>query len=147
LRRMNQIEWREVLEPLVAFDAVLRMDPVGVFASMEEETRAAYRMRVAELARRADTNELQTAQIAVELADAAAKLDHGNPRMAQRKSHIGYYLFADGVRELKLRIGFRPSPLERLRELVCTYNEEFYILGTFILALLLITAMILPLVP
>ena len=147
LRRMNQIEWREVLEPLVAFDAVLRLDPVGVFAAMEEETRAAYRMRVAELARHADTNELQTAQVALELAEAAARLDHGDPRMARRKSHIGYYLFADGVRELKLRIGFRPSPLERLRELVCTYNEEFYILGTFILALLLITAMILPLIP
>jgi hypothetical protein len=147
LRRMNQIEWRDVLEPLVAFDAVLRLDPAGVFASMEEETRAAYRMRVAELARNADTNELQTAQVALELAEAAARLDHGDPRMAQRKSHIGYYLFAGGVRELKLRIGFRPSTLERLRELVCTYNDEFYILGTFILALLLITAMILPLVP
>ena len=37
--------------------------------------------------------------------------------------------------------------LERLRDVVRSYNEEFYILGTFMLALLLITAMILPLVP
>lgn len=147
LRRMNQIEWRDVLEPLIAYDAVLRLDPVGVYAAMEEETRAAYRLRVAELARHADTNELQTAQIALELAQAASATEFADPRMAKRKSHIGYYLFADGVRELKLRIGFMPSPLERLRELVSTYNEEFYILGTFILALLLITAMILPLVP
>ena len=29
LRRMNQIQWRDVLEPLVAFDAVLRQDPSG----------------------------------------------------------------------------------------------------------------------
>ena len=114
---------------------------------MEEETRSAYRQRVADLAHRADTNQLQTAQVALELAESAARIDHGDSRMAKRKSHIGYYLFADGVRELKLRIGFRPSPMERLRELVCTYNEEFYILGTFILALLLITAIILPLVP
>jgi hypothetical protein len=147
LRRMNQVQWRDVLEPLIAFDAVLRMDPAGVFASMEEESRGAYRVRVAELARHADTNELQTAQVALELAQGAARLDHGDPRMAKRKSHIGYYLFSAGLRELKLRIGFRPSPLERLREMVCAYNEEFYILGTFILALLLITAMILPLVP
>jgi hypothetical protein len=147
LRRMNQIQWRDVLEPLVAFDAVLRQDPSGAFASMEEETRSAYRQRVADLAHRADTNQLQTAQVALELAESAARIDHGDSRMAKRKSHIGYYLFADGVRELKLRIGFRPSPMERLRELVCTYNEEFYILGTFILALLLITAIILPLVP
>jgi hypothetical protein len=147
LRRMNQIEWRDTLEPLVAFDPVLRLDPGGVFARMEEETRAAYRLRIAELARNADTNEVQTAQVALELAQAAERLEYANPRMAKRKSHIGYYLFADGVRELKLRIGFRPTPMERLRELISSYNEEFYILGTFILALLLITAMILPLIP
>ncbi|HEX2917476.1 MAG TPA: glycosyl transferase, partial [Edaphobacter sp.] len=147
LRRMNQIEWRDTLEPLVAFDAVLRLDPVGVFALMEEETRAAYRQRIAELARHADTSEVQTAQVALELAQTAAHTEYPDPRMARRKSHIGYYLFADGIRELKLRIGFRPSPMERLREWVSTYNEEFYILGTFILALLLITAIILPLVP
>ncbi|HEY0161476.1 MAG TPA: glucoamylase family protein [Edaphobacter sp.] len=145
LRRMNQIEWREILEPLVAFDPVLRLDPV--FAKMEEETRAAYRLRIAELSRHADTNEVQTAQIALELAQVAEKMGHQDPRMAQRKSHVGYYLFADGVRELKLRIGFRPSPVEWLRDLISSYNEEFYILGTFIVALLLITAMILPLVP
>lgn len=147
LRRMNQIEWRDILEPLVAFDPVLRLDPVGVFALMEEETRAAYRLRIAELARHADTNEVQTAQVALELAQTAARTEYSDPRMAKRKSHIGYYLFADGIRELKLRIGFRPSPMERLQEWVSAYNEEFYILGTFILALLLITAIILPLVP
>lgn len=147
LRRMNQIEWRDILEPLVAFDAVLRLDPVGVFALMEEETRAAYRKRIAELARHSDTNEVQTAQVALELAQTAAHTEYPDPRMARRKSHIGYYLLADGIRELKLRIGFRPSPMERVREWVSAYNEEFYILGTFILAVLLITAIILPLVP
>ncbi len=67
--------------------------------------------------------------------------------MAQRKSHVGYYLVADGVRELKVRIGYHPPLMERVREVVRSYNDEFYILGTFVLALLLITAMILPLVP
>jgi hypothetical protein len=147
LRRMNQVEWREVLEPLIAFDVVLRQDPVGVFAVMEEDTRAAYRVRIAELARHADTSELQTAQVALELAQAASRVDHGDARMARRKSHVGYYLVADGLRELKVRIGFRPTLLERLRDIVRSYNEESYILGTFVLALLLITAMILPLVP
>ena len=147
LRRMNQVEWREVLEPLIAFDAVLRQDPVGVFGAMEEDTRGAYRGRVAELARYADTSEVQTAQVALELAQAASRVDHGDARMARRKSHVGYYLVADGVRELKARIGFRPPMIERLRDIVRSYNEEFYILGTFVLALLLITAIILPLVP
>ena len=147
MRRLAQTEWREILEPLIAFDAVLRQDPVGVFGAMEEDTRAAYRLRVAELARHADTSELQTAQVVLELAQAASRLDHGDARMARRKSHVGYYLAADGVRELKVRIGYHPPLIERLRDLVRSYNEECYILGTFVLALLLITAMILPLVP
>ncbi|MBS1801026.1 MAG: glycosyl transferase [Acidobacteria bacterium] len=147
LRRMSQTEWREILEPLIAFDAVLRQDPVGVYGAMEEDTRGFYRSRISELARHADTSELQTAQIALELAQAASRIDHGDARMARRKSHVGYYLVADGVRELKARIGFRPPMVERLRDIVRSYNEEFYILGTFVLALLLITAMILPLVP
>ncbi|MDE1176436.1 MAG: glucoamylase family protein [Edaphobacter sp.] len=67
--------------------------------------------------------------------------------MARRKSHVGYYLVADGVRELKVRVGYHPPMLEKLRDIVRSYNDEFYILGTFVLALLLITAMILPLVP
>ncbi|HZD51059.1 MAG TPA: glycosyl transferase, partial [Silvibacterium sp.] len=35
LRRLNQVEWRNILEPLIAFDAILREDPAGVFARME----------------------------------------------------------------------------------------------------------------
>ena len=36
MRRLNQFEWRTVLEPLIAFDAILRQDPCGVFADMED---------------------------------------------------------------------------------------------------------------
>jgi cyclic beta-1,2-glucan synthetase len=49
MRRLNQFEWRTVLEPLIAFDSILRQDPAGVFAQMEDETRHTYHMRVAEL--------------------------------------------------------------------------------------------------
>src|SRR5271157_2586143 len=45
LRRLNQVEWRNVLEPLVAYDAILRQDPCNgpcnVFASMDDESRNA----------------------------------------------------------------------------------------------------------
>ena len=32
LRRLGQVEWRNILEPLIVFDAVLRQDPCNVFA-------------------------------------------------------------------------------------------------------------------
>ncbi len=147
LRRLSQAEWSEVLEALIPFGVILRQDPDGVFERMELETRSAYHQRVAELAKYADTSEVETAQTALELARQAAKTEIADPRLALRKRHIGYYLFAEGRAELQHRIGYHPPIPERIRSFMRTQNEEFYILGIFIIGVLLITALILPLVP
>jgi cyclic beta-1,2-glucan synthetase len=147
MRRLNQFEWRTVLEPLIAFDAILRHDPANVFANMEDETRHAYHMRVAELAEHADATEVQTAQTALKLATQSSQTPDNDPRHARRTQHIGYYLFAEGVPLLNQKIGYHPPPIERLRSILLRWNEDFYILGTFILSVLLIVAIIAPLVP
>ena len=97
LRRLDQYEWRLYLEPLIAFDAILREDPAGAFAKMEDETRSMYHLRVAELASHANCNEVETAQAALDLARESLAVAHADPRLALRKSHIGYYLFAEGA--------------------------------------------------
>lgn len=147
MRRLNQAEWRMLLEPLVAFEAILRQDPANTYASMEEFTRQEYQLRVAKLALHAGCNEVQTAEAALSLARAAASEVYADPRVAQRKAHIGYYLFAEGKEELERRIAYNPPLIDHLRSFVRKHNEEFYILGTFTLSLLLITAILLPLVP
>ena len=147
LRRLSQAEWPDILEPLIPFADILRQDPGGVFENMELETRTAYDQRVAELAKYADASEVETAQTALELALQAAHTEERDPRLALRKRHIGYYLFAEGRTELQHRIGYHPPLKERLRSFIRSQNEEFYILGIFILGVLLITALILPLVP
>jgi cyclic beta-1,2-glucan synthetase len=147
LRRLNQYEWRNVLEPLIAFDAILRQDPRNVFATMEEETRTAYHLRIAELARHSDTTEVETAQIAVNLAQEASHTLDPDPRRASRMMHVGYYLFAEGFPLLSQRIRYHAPQTERLRSLIRRWNEDFYILGIFILSLLLIVAIVAPLVP
>jgi cyclic beta-1,2-glucan synthetase len=40
LRRLNQFEWRKLLETILAFQTTLSSDPAGVFSSMEDETRS-----------------------------------------------------------------------------------------------------------
>jgi cyclic beta-1,2-glucan synthetase len=147
LRRLNQFEWRTVLEPLIAFDSILRQDPAGVFAQMEDETRHTYHMRVAELARNADASEVETAQLALNLAREAAQTADADPRHARRTMHIGYYLFAEGLPTLSQRAGYNPPPIERLRSFLRRWKEDFYILGIFTLSCLLIVAIIAPLVP
>ena len=147
LRRLNQFEWHHVLEPLVPFQHILCCDPDGVFSRMEEENRDAYRLRVAELARHADASEMQTAQAALDLAREAAAANHADPRVARRVSHIGYYLFQEGFTELSRLIGYHPPFMPRLRALLFAHNEDFYILGIFLISVMLIVAFIAPLVP
>ncbi|MEO6909585.1 MAG: glycosyl transferase, partial [Edaphobacter sp.] len=147
LRRLDQCEWRPVLEPLIAFDAILRQDPASVFAKMEDETRSIYHQRVAEIASHSNFTEAQTAQVALDLAREAAGVPDADARLALRRAHIGYYLLAEGVSQLHHRIGYHAPPVERLRGAMRHWREEFYILGTFTLSVLLITAIILPLVP
>ncbi len=147
LRRLNQFEWRNVLEPLIAFDPILRQDPCEVFAYMEDETRHAYHLRVAELANHADASEVETAQAALDLAQASSRTIQSDPRYANRTMHIGYYLFAEGLPLLSNRIGYHPPPIERLRNFLRRKNDDFYILGIFTLSCLLIVVIIAPLVP
>jgi len=147
LRRLNQFEWHTVLEPLVPFQPILSSDPDGVFPRMEEENRDAYRRRVAELARHADASETETAQAALDLAREARGRSHADPRVGRRVSHIGYYLFEEGFTELARLIGYHPPLMARLRATLLAHNEDFYILGIFLISVLLIVALIAPLVP
>jgi cyclic beta-1,2-glucan synthetase len=147
LRRLNQFEWNTVLEPLVAFDAILREDPAGVFASMEEETRNAYHLRVADLAKHADLGELETAKAALEMARASERTQDDDPRRHLRQMHIGFYLFAEGLPRLHAKIGYHVPPVERVRRFIRNNNEDVYIFGIFLLSIILIFALIAPLVP
>ncbi|HEX3471802.1 MAG TPA: glucoamylase family protein [Silvibacterium sp.] len=149
LRRLNQCEWRNVLEPLVAYDAILRQDPCNVFAHMDDESRNAYHLRVAELARNSACSEVETARIALNLAHEAGRAadPDSDPRRVRRITHIGYYLFAGGLPLLTQRIRYRAPIIERVRGVLRRWNEDFYILGVFILSLALIVAIVAPLVP
>ncbi len=80
LRRLNQFEWRDLLESLIVFDSILRQDPTGVFARMEAETRSAYHIRIADLAKNGDLTEVGTAQMALEMARKGALEAESDPR-------------------------------------------------------------------
>ena len=147
LRRLNQFEWGPLLEPLVAFEEILRQDPAGVYAAMEEETRASYHQRIAEIARHADASEVETARAALELARAAAAMPDEDARHHLRQRHIGFYLYAEGLPRLHRRVGYHAPPMDRLRIFLRVHNEDIYILGIFVLSLAIIVALIAPLVP
>ena len=54
LRDIGQTSWKEVIEPLVLFDRILRQDPAGAYARMDFESRDLYRTEVANIAEYSD---------------------------------------------------------------------------------------------
>jgi hypothetical protein len=147
LSRLEQFEWPPLLESLTSFDAVLRQDPGGTYAAMDDETRYAYRNRVAHLARHADFNEFEVARAAIGLALAAKRTGDADPRRAERIQHVGYTLFSEGLADLKHRIGYHGPPAERIRDFLCRHNEDLYLCGIISLTMALIIPIIAPIVP
>jgi hypothetical protein len=153
-RRFNSLRdtiyatWLSTVEELTLFDAVLRRDPVNVYASMDFETREAYRTRVAEIAAASEFTELQIAEAAILLAtEGSVSRRETDPRMAVRKAHVGYYLIDKGFSELAARVHYRPSFIDRLRLTVLANAEDFYIGGIEITAVILIGLILMPLIP
>jgi hypothetical protein len=132
LREINLAPWQEILEPLIAIDAVLRRDPVEAYGQMDLQGREMYRDAVVRLAGYSDYSELEIAELALELASEARENDYGigtEPALAQRQTHVGYYLIAEGQAELRRRAGVRLPLRERARSLLRRFPNGFYLGG------------------
>ena len=139
-------DWPSLLEPLIVFDALLRQDPVKAYSAMDFETRELFRKRVARYARYSEFSEIQVAAATLELAREAERVQSTNPRLYQRRCHVGYYLIDKGFHQLAARIGYRPAFIDWLRMLLRNKADDFYIVGIEIVTILLMAAVIEPLV-
>ena len=148
LRDIGYADWVSLIEPLVIYDSVLQQDPVGAFRSMDFESRESYRKRVAEIARHSDCSELEVAKAALALAhESREKHRVEDPRLRDRRAHVGYYLIDRGFPQLAARVGFRPRFIDRTRLMLWNNADDFYIGGIQIITVVLIGLIIAPLVP
>jgi hypothetical protein len=143
LREINHVHWKEVLEPQIAFDHVLRQDPAGAYPRMDFESRNLYREKVVKLADHSDATEIEVAFEAVALARHAESLKLEDPRVAARESHIGYYLVGNGAVQLGERIQFRAPLAHRVRAFLRSHPDEFYLPGIEVLTFAIMSAIVL----
>jgi hypothetical protein len=143
LREINQLQWKEVLEPQIAFDKVLRDDPTGAYSQMDFESRNLYREKLVKTAERSDFTEVEVALEALSLARRAQEKKFDDPRQATRQSHIGYYLLGPGVTELRERVGFHPSFVTSVRNFLRSHPDEFYLPGIEVLSFGIMSAIVL----
>ncbi len=142
LRTVTHTDWAFLMEPLILFDATLRMDPAKAYASMDFDSREFYRKRLAFIARHSDCTEYQVAQAALNLAWESLAKPAGDRRIQQRHEHVGYYLIDKGFPLLAARTGFHPPLIERLRTFIRAEADNFYITGIEIITIVLIAALI-----
>jgi cyclic beta-1,2-glucan synthetase len=91
---------------------VLHRDPVGVYGSMDFQSRDRYRHAVEEMAHPTGDAQLRVALKAVERARQVAERTPG-----ERSAHVGYYLIGGGRRQFEKGIGWSPRPGIRVRRL------------------------------
>src|SRR6478672_11894192 len=56
---INQLQWKEVLEPQIVFDRILRQDPAGAYARLDFESRNLYQEKLVKIAERSDATEME----------------------------------------------------------------------------------------
>jgi cyclic beta-1,2-glucan synthetase len=147
LRDIRHTGWRDLLEPLFLFDAILRRDPTGAYAKMNFESRNLYREKLSKIARRSDMTEMEVAGEALLLAQGAQQGDYGDPRSKLRQSHVGYYLIAEGRDHLFQKVGFKPDVGQRFGAALRRLPDEFFLSGIAVLTFSIITAILLFLTP
>ena len=144
MRELSEAPWKELLEPLIVLERVLAADPAKAYARMDFQSRELYRHTIAHYAERSDCSELEIAKLALELAQESTRHPVQDPRLAWRKSHVGYYLIAEGARQLRASAGVRMKFGESFQEFLRRHPDEFYLGGIEILTLVIIIAIMTP---
>jgi hypothetical protein len=133
LREVGETSWEKVLEPLILFDRVLHEDPAGAYPRMDFDSHDLYRQKLAEIADRSDCTEIEVANEVLKLARMASRQTDSDPRLVLRRSHVGFYLVAEGSDLLQSRVGFRPAFGQRIQSFLRKHPEEFYLSGAAVL--------------
>ena len=92
LRFISALDWGRFVEDLSLVEQMLRLDPARVYADQDFLTRDRYRHAVEAVTSGSSHSELEVAQAAVHLAEAAER----EAGVDDRTAHVGYYLINKG---------------------------------------------------
>ncbi|MBA3957039.1 MAG: protein ndvB [Parachlamydiaceae bacterium] len=117
---LSQLSWREIFESVSLVDAILREDPLGVYAQMDFVTRNRYREVVEQLSTYSKVSERDVAQRALSFAQ------QGHQEFEQ---HIGYYLIDGGKSQLEKNIAADLPWYLKLRKKIVNNAMTIYLGG------------------
>jgi hypothetical protein len=138
LRAVSDADWKQLLDRLSIVDRVLRQDPAGAYGRMDFESRDAYRRAVCDLAAHSTADELEVALEVVRCASAAAKLERFNPRLSERRSHVGYYLLDKGRGVIEQTVRYEAPAGQQLRAAMRRSPNLWYLGGVALLTVAIV---------
>lgn len=138
LQAVGLANWQTIFERTSEAEKILRTDPADVYAQMDDETRDQYRKAVVHLAARSGQAETEVAALAVNLARGAAAQPGEDPRLFERRKHVGYYLIAQGRHGLEAHIRYKPPFHEKIERALLYWPEIFYLVGIEVVTIAII---------
>jgi cyclic beta-1,2-glucan synthetase len=107
LRHIDDFDWTAWFEVISKVDVILRK--ASDFAALDAPSRNHYRTAIETVARRSQKTEMETAELALDMARMGA-LAAGDDR---RRGNVGYYLAGDGLAALKTASHYKAPFSER----------------------------------
>jgi cyclic beta-1,2-glucan synthetase len=131
------LPWKDFFDRTSRVDAALRLDPAGIYAGMDFESRDLYRKAVEDLGRGSGRVETEVVRLALEMSDAQAD----DPR----RGHVGHWLVGSGRADLEGALGYSPPFASRHLRWIRARARPLYfaVLVLFVLAALLLPVAIL----
>ena len=140
LRQLDLLDWKVCFEQLSRVEALLRLDPAGIYPQMDFNTRDRCRQSIENLHRGSGLGETEVARRVLDLASRAAP----DAAADGRSNHVGTYLIGEGRGDLARMIGCREGL--RFRALHWTYRHHssvyFSGIGFFLVALVALLVLI-----
>src|ERR1017187_2197611 len=113
-------------------EQTLRLDPAGVYGTMDFFTRDRYRHSVEATARHSRLLELEVAKTAIQLAEASARAKG----IQDRSAHVGFYLIDKGLAALERAARTRHPRQTAIERRIRQFPLAFYVGGVLLLTAL-----------
>lgn len=145
MRSVSGVNWAALVESVSLVDAILGKD--SQFQQMDFATRNLYRSAIEELSRGSNVPEVEIAHQARILAIAAKSRTATVDSMPNARPYEpGFYLIADGRKELETAIGFCAPVRLRFRRFLLGRGIGGYVASTVLMAILVLVLPLMALV-
>jgi cyclic beta-1,2-glucan synthetase len=123
LRQLSATDWQLFFEETSPIERILYTDPAKIYPTMDFASRNRYRQSLEYFSMHSHWNEIEIANIILHRCqqhmDKIKNLHQSAEtefQILQRKTHVGYYLSAEGRNEIANEIKFRPGMAESYRQ-------------------------------